>query len=110
MAEDRAALVVGATSLVGSHLLTRLLARPEYGKVTIWVRRDVPSQRPKLRQVVVDFERLQQYAVAMDAQDVFVTLGTTIKRAGSQQAFRHVDYDYPVQIASLAKQRRAQRF
>ncbi len=103
-------MLVGASGLVGSHLLQRLLARPEYGRVTIWVRREVPSQHSKLTQVVVDFERLQQYVMAVDAEDVFVTLGTTIKRAGSQQAFRHVDYAYPVQIASLAKQRGAQRF
>jgi uncharacterized protein YbjT (DUF2867 family) len=91
-------------------LLTRLLARPEYGKVTIWVRLEVALQTPKLTQVVVDFEHLQQYAMAMDAEDVFVALGTTIRQAGSQQAFHHVDYDYPFQIASLAKQRGVQRF
>jgi uncharacterized protein YbjT (DUF2867 family) len=100
---------VGATGLVGSHLLRRLLAHPGYGRVTIWVRREVPPYT-KLTQVVVDFERLQQYAMGLDAEDVFVTLGTTIKQAGSQQAFRHVDYDYPVQLAALAKQRGVQRF
>ena len=43
-------------------------------------------------------------------EDVFVALGTTIKKAGSQQAFYRVDYNYPFQVAYLAQQRGAQRF
>jgi len=110
MAASRSALLVGATGLVGSHLLKRLLVQPEYRRVTIWVRREVPLQDPKLTQVLVEFEKLQQYSSALDAEDVFVALGTTIKQAGSQPAFYRVDHDYPVQIASLAKQAGAQRF
>ena len=104
MAASRAALLVGATGLVGSHLLRRLLAQSDYRRVTIWVRREVPLHDPKLTQVLVDFEKLQQNTSALDAEDVFVALGTTIKQAGSQPAFYRVDHDYPVQIASLAKQ------
>jgi uncharacterized protein YbjT (DUF2867 family) len=110
MGASRSALLVGATGLVGSHLLTRLLAQPDYRRVTTWVRREVPLQDPKLRQLVVDFEKLQQYSSALDAEDIFVALGTTIKNAGSQKAFYRVDHDYPVQIASLGKQAGAQRY
>ena len=107
---SRSALLVGATGLVGSHLLKRLLVLPDYRRVAVWVRREVPLRDPKLTQVLVDFEKLQQYSSALDAEDVFVALGTTIKQAGSQPAFYRVDYDYPVQIASLAKQAGVQRF
>jgi uncharacterized protein YbjT (DUF2867 family) len=110
MAAGRSALLVGATGLVGSHLLKRLLVQRDYRRVTVWVRREVPLQDPKLTQVLVEFEKLQQYSSALDAEDVFVALGTTIKQAGSQPAFYRVDHDYPVQIASLAKQAGAQRF
>jgi uncharacterized protein YbjT (DUF2867 family) len=110
MAADRSALLVGATGLVGSHLLRRLLAHPDYARVTVWLRREIALQHPKLVQLIVDFERLQQYAASLNAQDVFVALGTTIKKAGSQQAFYRVDYNYPFQVAHLAQQRGAQRF
>jgi len=107
---DRSALLVGATGLVGARLLNRLIAHPAYERVTIWVRRPVSLQIHKFAQVVVDFEHLRDYANKCDAQDVYVALGTTIKVAGSQAAFRRVDHDYPVEIARIALQRGAQRF
>jgi len=106
----RSALLLGASGLVGARLLTRLLAHPAYERVTIWSRRAVQLQIHKFAQVVVDFERLREYADKCDAQDVYVALGTTIKVAGSQEAFRHVDHDYPLEIARIALQRGAQRF
>lgn len=110
MEAARTALLVGATGLVGSHLLKRLLAHPDYARVSVWVRRALQLQDPKLAQVVVDFERLQEQVPRVDAQDVFLALGTTIKKAGSEQAFYRVDHDYPVQVARLARQYGATRF
>ncbi len=110
MGAGRTALLVGATGLVGLHLLRRLLAHPDYGRVTIWVRNEIPLRDPKLHQVMVDFEHLQEHASTLDADDAFVALGTTIKKAGSQPAFYRVDYNYPFQVAYLAQQRGVQRF
>ena len=107
---SRSALLVGATGLVGGRLLNRLLAHPDYDRVTIWVRRPVSLRIHKFSQLVVDFERLADYAAQFDAQDVYVALGTTIKNAGSQEAFRKVDFDYPLALARIAKERGAQRF
>ena len=106
----RSALLVGATGLVGSRLLTRLLAHPEYERVTVWVRRPVSLEIHKFAQVVVDFERLQDFAANLVVDDVYVALGTTIKKAGSRDAFRRVDHDYPIEIARIALRRGAQRF
>jgi uncharacterized protein YbjT (DUF2867 family) len=100
MAEGRAALLVGATGLVGSFLLERLLASDAYARVSVWVRRDPGKAHPKLECEVADFERLHERRV--QAEDVFCCLGTTIKKAGSQAAFRQVDYDYPVALAIAA--------
>ena len=100
MAESRAALLVGATGLIGSFLLQRLLASARYARVTAWVRRDIGKTHPKLKVEIADFERLQERRV--DAEDVFCCLGTTIRQAGSQAAFRRVDYDYPVALAMAA--------
>jgi len=100
MAESRAALLVGATGLVGSFLLQRLLAAGRYARVTVWARRDIGRTHPKLKVEIADFARLQERRV--EAEDVFCCLGTTIKQAGSQAAFRRVDYDYPVALAMAA--------
>ena len=100
MAESRAALLVGATGLIGSFLLQRLLAAGRYARVTVWARRDIGRTHPKLKVEIADFARLQERRV--EAEDVFCCLGTTIKQAGSQAAFRRVDYDYPVALAMAA--------
>ena len=94
----RSALVVGATGLVGSKLVAALLADPRWDPVDILVRRPWVPQHAKLREHIVDFSRLESFAwPAVD--DVYCCLGTTIRAAGSQAAFRAVDYDYPLAVA-----------
>lgn len=100
-------MLVGATGLVGSFLLRRLLEAALYARVEVWARRDIGVAHPKLRAGIVDFERLQERRV--EAEDVFCCLGTTIKQAGSQSAFRRVDHDYPVALARAAARDKAQR-
>jgi uncharacterized protein YbjT (DUF2867 family) len=103
-------LLVGASGLVGSRLLVRLLAHPQYERVSAWVRRPIPLEIHKLAQTVVDFERLPDEAPDCAADDVYVALGTTINVAGSQPAFRRVDHDYPVAVARIALRRGSKRF
>src|SRR5690606_24320068 len=61
-------------------------------------------------QIKTDYYRLEEYADHFKVDDVFCCLGTTIKKAGSQNAFRRVDYDYPVALGKLAKSAGAKRF
>jgi uncharacterized protein YbjT (DUF2867 family) len=105
--DGRGALLVGATGLVGSFLLQRLLESGAYARVTVWVRRKLEQAHPKLKCEVVDFERLHERPV--EAEDVFCCLGTTIKKAGTEAAFRQVDYDYPVALAIAAASGGARR-
>ncbi len=98
----RTALLLGATGLVGGELLTLLLADADYRQVTVLVRRNLSRTHPKLEQRVVDFRDLAGAADAFEVDDVFCCLGTTIKKAGSQEAFREVDYAYPLESAKLA--------
>src|SRR5581483_7892734 len=83
------AIVIGATGLVGSHLLRELR-----GEATAFVRR--PSGIAGER--VIDFERIGEIEISAGA-DVYCALGSTIKKAGSQEAFRHIDFDYPKMLA-----------
>lgn len=106
----RRALLVGASGLVGMRLLNRLIAHPKYEHVTAWVRTPMSLQIHKFSQVVLDFEDLDDHLDQIDADDVYVALGTTIKKAVSQEAFRRVDHDYPVRIARMAVRRGVPRF
>jgi uncharacterized protein YbjT (DUF2867 family) len=96
---DRTVLIAGATGLVGKEILRRLLADESVHAVHAFGRRMPPEQHPKLIAHVVDFAAMP----AMPAADeVYLGLGTTIKIAGSQAAFRAVDYDANLAVATAA--------
>lgn len=101
--QKKNALIAGAAGLVGGYVLRRVLAHSSYARVEILVRRDLPLRDPKLTQRIVDFARLDAGAPGVATDDVFCCLGTTIRKAGSEDAFRRVDYDYPLALARLAK-------
>lgn len=100
------AVLVGATGLVGSALLRELLSGGHYAAVRALVRRAL-EPAPKLEARVVDFDAPASFSDALDVQHVFCALGTTIKKAGSEAAFRHVDFELPLAIARTARQRGA---
>ncbi|TDO26774.1 NAD(P)H-binding protein [Sediminibacterium goheungense] len=105
--KQRTALILGASGLTGQVLLQLLLVDPLYRSVTIYVRKRVRIDHPKLIQLVVDYEKLD---TAIEADDVFCCLGTTIKKAGTQAAFRQVDLVYPEKAAALQKAGGSKRF
>jgi uncharacterized protein YbjT (DUF2867 family) len=98
----RTALVVGASGLIGSACVSRLLDDPLYDAVVVLGRRAPRQPHPKLRSHIIDFDQPAQWAALAVADDVFCCLGTTIRTAGSQAAFRRVDFEYPVAVASAA--------
>ena len=109
VATPRRALIAGASGLVGQRLLARLLADPAYGEVHALVRRPLsPTHRPagdgaRLHEHVVDFAALGRMRDMPATDDVYLCLGTTLKAAGSQEAFRRVDFDAVVGVARLAR-------
>ncbi|MGV8996346.1 MAG: NAD(P)H-binding protein [Parvibaculaceae bacterium] len=112
MTNNRSAIVAGATGLVGGFLLERLLASPDYEAVTCVTRKQIAEGNPKLRQVVGPLDDAESMATnaGVKATDAYCTLGTTIKTAGSQPAFRKVDFDYVMNFARAAKAAGATRF
>lgn len=107
---DRTALIVGASGLTGGHCLDYLLIDPYYTKVIAPVRRLLAIEHPKLAQHLVDFDRPEDLCEVMKGDDVFCCLGSTIKKAGSREAFRTVDFVYPTRVAELALLNGAEQF
>lgn len=106
----RTALVAGATGLVGGHLLRLLLDDPSYERVTALVRRGLPLSHKKLLQREINFDLLGDLGAVTRVDDVFCCLGTTMRQAGSRDAFRTVDFTYVHELARLASGSRARRF
>lgn len=104
------ALVVGATGLVGKQCLYKLLENEHFAHVVTLVRKEITIAHPKLTQLSIDFNQLHSVQLPMQVTHVFCCLGTTMKKAGSEQAFRKVDYTYVVETAKLALRYQAKHF
>jgi uncharacterized protein YbjT (DUF2867 family) len=104
------ALIAGATGLVGSRLLEMLLQADDYSQVIALSRKPMVHSSPRFVNRVVDFARLDQHASALKADDVYCCLGTTIRQAGSQAAFRKVDLEYPLSLAKVTRAQGARQF
>jgi len=100
---QRTAVVLGATGLVGGLLTRKLLDHPDYQKVRVLARKTTGLQHPKLEEHLVNFDRLEDHSHLFEADDIFCCVGTTMKAAGSREAFRRVDYDIPLQAARIAQ-------
>jgi len=109
MMEKRNALIAGASGLVGNSLVKQLLADDLYENVVVIVRKPMEMKHTKLIQLQVDFDSLETLKVGMPVHDVFCALGTTIKTAGSQDAFYKVDYTYVVNLAKWCEANAVQR-
>ena len=110
--KQHTALIAGASGLVGGECLQRLLASAAYSTVTIVTRGSLgdAARHPKVREIVVDFARLDSVKAELRADHVFCALGTTIRKAGSQAKFRQVDFEYPRHLAELALHNGAKHF
>src|SRR5438105_411417 len=103
----KSALIAGGTGLVGSHCLRFLLSSPEYASVAALVRRSTGITHPKLHEQIINFDGFVNLS---PCDDVFCALGTTIRKAGSQSAFRRVDFAYPLRLAERSLMAGARQF
>ena len=106
------AIIAGASGLIGRFLVNDLLSRDRYERVIALVRSDLGLSSPKLSIARVDFAALDSTAPgdACAGADLFCTLGTTIKKTGSQDAFRRVDHDAVLAFARWGLAHGARRF
>jgi uncharacterized protein YbjT (DUF2867 family) len=109
--DARTALVFGSTGLIGRSLVEELCASDNYSAVKLFVRKQGSTvlQSDKIREFVVDFEKLNSYADQITGDDLYIALGTTIKKAGSVSKMEEIDRDLPVRIASIASANRIPR-
>ncbi len=98
------AIVFGASGFVGSYLLRELLDSPDYEEVIAVVRRELPLSHPKLRMRIGDYDSLSATGERLVCDEIFIALGSTMKRTPDKREYYHVDHDYPVLAARLAKE------
>ncbi|WP_169090208.1 NAD(P)H-binding protein [Paenibacillus sp. PL91] len=110
-------LLAGATGLIGSALLKQLIQDPLVRSVTVLTRRPIEvtglgraNELSKLNIILASLDELDEALEQVSADVVFCTLGTTIKIAKTREAFRKVDYEYPLALARFAERTNASLF
>ncbi|HEY9119185.1 MAG TPA: NAD-dependent epimerase/dehydratase family protein, partial [Marinobacter sp.] len=103
-------MLLGATGLTGGKVLEGLLGKEEVSSVVAPVRRKLPVAHAKLEQHEIDFDRMDEHSELFAVDAIICCLGTTIKKAGSREQFRKVDFGYPLKAAELGRANGAPTF
>jgi len=102
MNSTKQAVVFGASGLVGTALVDLLNENQNYSKIIVANRREIGYSSSKIEEQIIDFSKLENYPDLFKVDEVFICLGTTIKNAGSKEAFEYVDLELPTRITDLA--------
>ena len=107
----KTALIAGSTGLTGSELLKLILKNSIYHQVIVLVRQNSPGKSEKIIQHKINFEVFEEELKSIPkVDDVFCCLGSTMKKAGSKEAFRKVDYEFPLELARWAAEKGVKQF
>lgn len=106
----KTAIIAGASGLIGAELVKKLINSDQYGLIYVVARKKIGYVDAKIRERIIDFENLSQLTFEEPIDDVFCTLGTTMKQATSRENFKKVDYEYVIGLAKAGKQAGASRF
>lgn len=96
------AILIGATGLIGTQLLNQLLNDDNYSEVKVLARRTTGMSHSKLKEVLIDFDDLENYRAEIVGDVLFSTMGTTKKKAGSEDVQYKIDYTYQYNAAKFA--------
>lgn len=104
------AVLIGASGLVGNALLQQLLLHPQYQEILILVRGKLPLRHDKLKQEVINFDFLEDYAGLLHGDVVFSCIGSTKNKTPDLLSYKKVDHDYPLKFAEIASRNGVEQF
>ncbi|MBO6584940.1 MAG: NAD(P)H-binding protein [Gracilimonas sp.] len=107
---NKTAIVIGATGLVGSHILKQLLEDDRYETVKVFHRRNTSVEHSKLEEHIVDFDNMEEWKHRLTGDELYSALGTTIKKAGSQEKQYTIDFTYQYETAKSAAENDVDKF
>lgn len=103
-------IVIGATGLVGSQIVNLLLDDDRYSLVKVFHRRSTGLQHPKLEEHIIDFDEIDEWKSQIKGDELYSALGTTIKKAGSQERQYTIDYTYQFETAKAAAENGVKKY
>jgi uncharacterized protein YbjT (DUF2867 family) len=99
---NKTAIVFGSTGLIGNLLIEELIKSDSYSLIKSFVRQSTGINESKVEEIVVDFSNSASFSKLVTGDDIFICLGTTIKKAGSVENMERIDRDLPQEIARAA--------
>ena len=107
---NKTAIIIGATGLVGSQVLNLLLEDKRYSKIKVFHRRTTGINHPKLEEHIIDFDEIEEWKELITGDELYSALGTTIKKAGSQEQQYTIDYTYQYEVAKAAAENGVKKY
>ncbi len=108
--ENMKAIIIGATGASGKELVNQLINDSTYTEIICLVRRKLNVHDSKIKEVIIDFDKLNDYKKYFSADVAYSCLGTTLKAAGSKEAQWIIDYDYQYHFAQISKENHVSTF
>lgn len=105
----RNALIAGASGLVGNELVSLLIENNYYSSIYLITRSPFGFKHHKIINYIIDFDKPESFSPDVQIHDVYICLGTTIKKAKTRENFTKVDHDYVANIARWAKEHNAEK-
>jgi len=103
-------ILVGASGLIGSHLLTSLIESAEISRILLILRRPLNITNPKVRELIVNFDELEQYASEIKGDIIYSCLGTTTAATPDSNLYRKIDLEYPLNLARIGAENGIRQF
>ena len=109
---EQTAVLIGASGLIGNHLVEQLLHDDYFGTVRVLVRRGLAFNHPKLQQVIVNFNSINDYTTKFGKGNIiFCSVGTTQKKVkGDKVAYEKIDHGIPVNAAQIGVDKDFKKF
>jgi uncharacterized protein YbjT (DUF2867 family) len=104
------AIIIGASGLIGSELLSALLHEPAYTEVITLVRKSLNTYHPKLKEIITDFSNLSEIKEHIKADVIFCCIGTTRAKTPDLSNYRKIDHDIPIEIGKIAVENQVKQY
>jgi uncharacterized protein YbjT (DUF2867 family) len=101
-------IVAGSSGLVGRETVKHLILDSACSEIILLVRKTSEFSHPKVREILFDFTREKYELESVQADSMFICVGTTMKKAKTKETFKNVDLDIPVKLAKMALEKNIQ--
>lgn len=103
-------IIVGASGLIGSSLLSALIRSEQIAEITLLLRNSLSISNPKVKEIVINFDELDNYASKINGDIIYCCLGTTKSKSPDPNNYRKIDLEYPLNLAKIGLQNGMSQF